>query len=135
MHRVALGDGVHHVPGADGRALEPAHVGGGAASRHNGVVAWLIRVPLVVRAAGLDDFQIRDEREERHDDVRVGHREVVNHAGIRHLERNLVHDVAIGIGDIDHDVPRGIALGLVGKGDELVAMQIELRMRRQAHRP
>ena len=69
VHGVTVRDRVHHVPGADRRALEPAHLIGAAASRYHGIEALLLRMPLVVGPAGLHDLQVRDQREERDDDM------------------------------------------------------------------
>ncbi len=95
-------------------------------------MALLVGMPLVERPALLDDLPVRDQRKERCDHMRVGSGKIVHHARIGHVEPQLVGDLAAGRGDVERELGGAISLGLIGKREQLVAVQIELGVRGQA---
>ncbi len=131
MHARAFRECIHHVAGADGGTAEPADPARVPAAREHGIVARLVRMPLIEGAALLEHAEVRDQREERHDDVLLGDREVVDHARVRHVEPHLVRDAAVGVDDVEGEIRRRIAARLIREREQLVALPVELRMRRE----
>ncbi len=127
--------GIEHVARARRRTLEPANVlRRPTVTRHEGDVHFLVGMPLVVRSTSLGDLEVRDQREEREHHPFVRDCEIVHARGVRHLEPDFLLQLAIRAEDVERDVARGVATGLVGEREQLVCDRVHLRMRCQRRR-
>ena len=124
---------IHHVARAHSGTAEPANVSRRAVSRDNGDPGFLIRMPLIERAAALDHFHIGDEGEEREHRVIWRHGKIVDHCRPRHFEPDFIDHPAVAIERVEDDVFRAIAFGLIREGEHFVVNQVEFGMRAQAH--
>ncbi len=121
----SLGHCVHHVAGGGVGTAEPADILGRPVARDHGHNGLLVRMVLVERPALLQHLQVRDQRKEGEDGVGLGHREVVDASRPGHVEPDLVGDLAVAADDVEHAVRRGVALGLVGEGQQLVGDPVD----------
>ena len=86
-------------------------------------------MPLVIGATCFQDLQIGDQGEECEDDPLVSDGEVVHIGRERHLEPDLVQELAVRAEGIEDDVASRVAACLIGKREKLVRDGVHFRMR------